>query len=117
MKATKRSMRNFTQANWNKCLSKQEWEKLGLTEDPNEMAKYFNDNVIHALDKYFPKRTINVHLAHKFGLSKKTKPLIADKQTMQNLHKLLPNKRKTLHLMYEKTRNLVTNQIKKDTKS
>ena len=118
MKVTKRSMKNFTQANWNECLSEQEWEKLGLTEDPNEMAKHFNDNIIQALDKCAPKRIIKVHLAHKFGLSEKTKTLIAERDKLRkNLHKLSPNERKIAHIKYKKARNLVTNQIRKDTKA
>ena len=50
----KRSMKNFTLANWNECLSEQDWEKIRLTEDPNEMAKHFNASIIQALDKCAP---------------------------------------------------------------
>ena len=115
---TKRSMKNFTHASWNECLREQEWEKLGLTEDPNEMAKYFNSSITQALDKCAPERTIKVHLTHKFGLSEKTKTLIAERDKIRkNLHKLSPSERKIAHIKYKKTRNLVTTQIRNDTKT
>ena len=43
-------MKNFTQSNWIQSLVETEWEKLGETEDVNEMAECFNANVTKALD-------------------------------------------------------------------
>ena len=78
-KLTKRSMKNFTQVSWNECLREQEWEKLGLTEDRNEMAKYLNASIIQELDKCAPIKVMKDALAHKFGLSEKTKTLITER--------------------------------------
>ena len=46
----KRCMKNFTQQKWNRCLAGKELEDLGKTKDVNEMAQYFNNRVVEALD-------------------------------------------------------------------
>jgi hypothetical protein len=56
----KRCMKNFTQQKWTGCLAGKEWEDLGKTEDVNEMAQYFNNRVVEALDECAPwKNTKN----------------------------------------------------------
>jgi exonuclease III len=39
----KRSMKNFTEAEWKKSVARQDWKKMGRTEDVEEMAKIMKE--------------------------------------------------------------------------
>ena len=116
-KIVKRSMKNFSQTKWIQCLVEKEWEKIGETEDVNLMAEYFNANIKQALDICAPLKTITVHSQHKFGLSEKTKSIIAERDHIRKeMHKYSSNERKVFHQKYKKLRNAATNQVRQDTK-
>ena len=51
-----RSMKNFRQDDFNKCLALQPWEKLGMTEDVDVMADMFLDMTKKAFDLCAPEK-------------------------------------------------------------
>jgi hypothetical protein len=112
----KRCMRNFTQQKRTGCLAGKEWEDLGKTEDVNEMAQNFNNRVVEALDECAPWKNIKIQKNYKFGISKKTKELIKERDNVRKLIHLSPNEKKINHERYKKLRNRVTNQIRKDSR-
>ena len=113
----KRSMKNFTQQKWIECLAGQEWEDLGRTDDVNEMAQYFNNKVVEALDECAPWKKIKIQQNYKFGVSDKTKELIKERDGFRKSIHMSPNEKKILHDKYKKLRNRVTNQIRRDTRN
>jgi len=76
-------MKNFTQHKWIKCLAGKEWEKLGRTEDVNEMAEDFNNKVKAALDVCAPWKNIKIHQNYKSGISEETKQLIRQRDDLR----------------------------------
>ena len=109
-------MKNFTQQKWNRCLAGKELEDLGKPKDVNEMAQYFNNRVVEALDECAPWKNIKIQKNYKFGVTKETKELIKERNNVRKLIHLSPNEKIIIHERYKKLRNRVSNQIKKDTK-
>ena len=70
---TKRCMKNFTKENWNRSLARGEWEKIGQTEDVNEMAAILNEQITKSLDECAPMKEFKIRKNHKFGLREETK--------------------------------------------
>ena len=50
----RRSMKDFTKAKWNRSLAGRRWERIGETEDIEEMTNTFNELVLDALDECAP---------------------------------------------------------------
>ena len=50
----RRSMKDFTKAKWNRSLVERRWERIGETEDIEEMTNTFNELVLDALDEFAP---------------------------------------------------------------
>jgi hypothetical protein len=91
-------MKNFTQSNWIQSLVETEWEKLGETEDVNEMAECFNANVTKTLDICVPLKTITIHSHHKFGLSENTKAIMSERDNIiKKMYKFFSSERKVFH--------------------
>ena len=114
-KITRRCMKNFTQTGWKECLAAKRWERLGETEDVEEMAKFFNETVVEALDECAPVKTVIIKPGYKFGLTQQTKALIKERDDTRKAIGKSPNEKKILHEKYKKLRNKVTNEIRKDT--
>jgi hypothetical protein len=76
-------MKNFTQSNWIQILVETEWEKLGETEDVNDMAECFNANVTKALDICAPLIKITIYSHYRFGLSENTKALTSERDNIR----------------------------------
>ena len=109
-------MKNFTQQKWTRCLAVKEWEDLGKTEDVNEMAQYFNNRVVQALDECAPWKNIKIQKNYKFGVTNETQEFIKERNNVKKLIHLSPNEKKIIHERYKTLYNRVTNQIKKNTK-
>jgi hypothetical protein len=112
-KTEKRCMKNFTQQKWTRCLAVKEWEDLGKTEDVNEMAQYFNNRVVQALDECAPWKNIKIQKNYKFGVTNETQEFIKERNNVKKLIHLSPNEKKIIHERYRTLCNRVTNQIKK----
>jgi hypothetical protein len=112
-KTEKRCMKNFTQQKWTRCLAVKEWEDLGKTEDVNEMAQYFNNRVVQALDECAPWKNIKIQKNYKFGVTNETQEFIKERNNVKKLIHLSPNEKKIIHERYKTLYNRVTNQIKK----
>ena len=108
-------MKNFTQEKWKQQLAMKDWEKIGETEDVNEMAQHFNEQVIEALDECAPIKEMKVRQMYRDGLTDRTKAMIKERDRMRKEIKRSPNETKVLHEKYKKMRNRVTQQIRKDT--
>ena len=52
-------MKKSTTKIWKECLTRGEWEKIGQTEDIEDMAKDFTGIVTKALDECAPITTEN----------------------------------------------------------
>ena len=114
-KITKRSMKNFSITKWNECLAKQEWEKLGETEDVNAMVGHFTEAINKALDECAPIKTFTLKQGHKQGLTEEVKRLMKDRdETRKRIHKASPNEKKILHEKYKRLRNKTTTQMRND---
>ena len=46
----RRSMKDFTKAQWNRSLVKRRWERIGETEGIEEMTNTLNELMLDALD-------------------------------------------------------------------
>ena len=79
----KRCMKNFTQEKWKLQLAMKNWEKIGETEDVNEMAQHFNEKVIEALDECAPIKEMKIRQAYKDGLTDRTKAMIKERDRMR----------------------------------
>ena len=80
---TKRSMKDFTKEKWNRSLAVRRWERIGLTEDVNEMAEILDEQITEALDECAPLKEFKIRANHKFGLTDKTKKLIKKRDRMR----------------------------------
>ena len=69
---TKRSTKFFTKERWAKSLANQRWEKLGNTEDLDEMSELLRKHVTNSLDECAPGKTFKVRNQHKFGITDNT---------------------------------------------
>ena len=72
----RRSMKNFTKEGWTECLAQKRWEKIGETEEVEEMAKIFTEITKEALDEYAPIKKFKINMNYKHGLTEKTKEMI-----------------------------------------
>jgi hypothetical protein len=59
-KIYKRSMKDSTENNWKQSLAVQDWEKLGGTEDIEDMAEFMDQNITRALNDCAPFKTITI---------------------------------------------------------
>lgn len=50
----RRSTKDFTEAKWNRSMAKRRCERIGETEDIEEMTNTFNKLVLDALDECAP---------------------------------------------------------------
>jgi hypothetical protein len=80
----KRSMKDFKEIGWNQSLAKQDWEKMGRTENAREMAKIMNVNITNALDECAPFITEIVRHSYRCGISKETKDLNKSRDQTRN---------------------------------
>ena len=90
-------MKNFTQEKWKQQLAMKDWEKIGETEDVNEMAQHFNEQVIEALDECAQTKEMKVRQTYRDGLTDRTKAMIKERDRMRKEIKRSPNKKKVLH--------------------
>ena len=74
-----RSYKNFDQSNFNRDLSTKHWEKLGLTEDVDEMVRITYEFFSETLEKRAPQKRVQIHKNHIFGLSEQTRSLIKER--------------------------------------
>ena len=82
-------MKNFNKETWLEGLAKQRWEEIGETEDPNVMAKSFDNLIKSALDECAPMKTFKIRPKYKFGLTPECKLLMAERDAVRkNLKKL-----------------------------
>ena len=58
-------MKSFTKEKWKECLMRGEWEKLGQTEDLEDMAKDFTVIVTEALDECAPIKKFKINRNYK----------------------------------------------------
>ena len=77
----KRSFKNYTPEAFQKALIQQPWEKLGETEDVNEMLSLYEDFNTRALDLVAPVKTFKIQSNYKWGLSDETKEMMAKHPT------------------------------------
>ena len=112
---TKRSMKNFNSVGWNESLAKQDWEKLGGTEDVNEMVKYFTEAVVSSLDECAPIKTFTLKPCYVKGITEETKKMMKERDaTRKKINKASPMEKKTLHEKYKRLRNRTTAQMRRD---
>ena len=111
----KRNMRNFNKESWLTNLAKQKWEELGETEDPNLMAKSFDNLVKTALDECAPFTSFKIRAKYKLGLTPECKRMMAERDALRkNLKKVSATERKAQMIKYKKLRNKVNSQTKKE---
>ena len=110
----KRCMKNFSSENWKETLAQKAWEKIGETEDLEEMAKEFTDIVVQALDECAPVKRFKISQNYKSGLTEETKKLIKTRDNLRKEMKRSPGEKKILHERYKKLRNRITNAVRKD---
>ena len=112
---TKRTMKNVTTKTWNNSLAKRNWEALGETNDPNEMAIIFTERITEALDECAPVKTFKIKPGYRPGLTEKAKDLMKERDLARRELKRSPGETKILHERYKKLRNKTMKQIRKDT--
>ena len=112
----KRSMKNFTKEKWNISLARRRWEKIGQTEDVNEMAKILEEQVTEALDECAPIKEFKIRKNHKFGLKEETIKMIKERDSVRKkIGKAGEAEKKELQTRYKKIRNAVVNKVRQDT--
>ena len=112
---TKRSLKNFNEQSWNKCLVSKVWSGIEKENDINEKVRIFTNNINEALDEVAPIKNFKIKSSYKFGLSDKTKELMRIRDHTRNQIKNSTNQEKQILLIkYRKLRNSVTQQIRKD---
>ena len=111
---TKRSLKNLTTKSWNDALIMKNWESLGKTEDPNEMALLFTELVNEALDECAPFKTFKIKPGYKPGLTETAKQLMKERDEARRQLKRSPGENKILHEKYKRLRNRTTQQIRRD---
>ena len=87
----------FHTKKWTGCLAGKQWEDLGKTEDVNEMAQYFNNRVVQALDECAPWKNIKIQKNYKFGVTNETQEFIKERNNVKKLIHLSPNEKKIIH--------------------
>ena len=111
----KRTMKNVTAKIWNDSLANRNWECLGETEDPDEMAKLFTIKVTEALDECAPVKTFKIKPGYRPGLTEEAKQMIKARDQARIDIKRSPGEKKVLHEKYKKLRNKTTKKIRSDT--
>ena len=79
----RRSMKDFTKAKWNRSLSERRWERIGETEDIEEITNTFNKLVLDALDECASLKEFKIHRYNKFGLIEETKKMIKERDSLR----------------------------------
>ena len=93
-------MKKFTKEGWINCLTPKGWEKIGETEDVEEMAKNFTETMQEALDEYAPIKKFKINTSYKQGLMEVTKKMIKERRPKPfplSLSGMLGVKAKCLH--------------------
>jgi hypothetical protein len=112
---TKRSFKNFTNANWNESLTQEDWLDVEEAAGVNEMVSIFNVKIKSALDRVAPTKTFKIRSQHRFGLSDDTKELMKRRdRTRQQINKSTNKERVILLQQYKVLRNQVTSKVRKE---
>ena len=56
-KVTKRSLKNFSKAEWTKSISKKDWSAIEEYSDVNSMVRMFSSYIDEALNEVAPVKT------------------------------------------------------------
>ena len=102
-----RSYKNFNQNQFNNDLAQQEWERIGETEDVNEMVKIFNELVENAFNKNVPLIKVKIHNHHILGITDETKEMLRARNKA----------RRDKSDEYKKLRNVCNRLIRRDKKN
>ena len=112
---TKRSFKNFSNANWNQSLAQEDWLDVEEAVGVNDMVTIFNAKIKSALDRVAPTKTFKIRSQHRFGLSDDTKELMKRRdRTRKQINKSTNKERATLLQQYKTLRNQVTSKIRKE---
>ena len=112
---TKRSMKNFTNSNWNEVLASKDWNEINLTQDLDEKVVAFNKLINESLDEVAPYKTFKVRTNHKFGLSEETKELMKNREHARKMIQKAESSQKQIwNEKYKKLRNVINAKIRKE---
>ena len=101
---------------WSNSLLEKEWEKLGLTENVDDMAEIINSHVLSSLNECAPIKTIKIRNQNRHGISSNTKNLIKERDnTRSKIRTASPKEKSIIHSKYKRLRNKVNSELRKDT--